>query len=109
MFNILDLASGWKADIIICKDRAFSRQELARRLSATVAGIETWIASPEDSILSKLEWYARSGSERQRRDVLAMLVANLDTIDRSYLERWAAELGVADALEAIWAEAEHER
>ncbi len=27
MFNVIDLAGGWKADLILRKDRSFSRQE----------------------------------------------------------------------------------
>ncbi|HEY7771515.1 MAG TPA: hypothetical protein VIB55_25320, partial [Longimicrobium sp.] len=26
-FNVIDLASGWKIDLIVCKSRAFSREE----------------------------------------------------------------------------------
>lgn len=109
MFNILDLTSGWKADLIIRKDRPFSREELARRQPATIAGVETYISTPEDAILSKTEWHAASGSERQRRDVVEMLIANFDTLDRDYLERWATELSVAGLLAELWAEAASER
>lgn len=108
MFNVLDLTEGWKADMIIRKDRPFSRGELARRTRATVAGLEAWVATPEDSILSKLEWFSMSGSERQRRDVVQMLVVNQGTLDGDYMLRWAGELGVADHLAELLAEAEAE-
>ena len=108
MFNILDLATGWKADLIIRKDRPFSHQELARRQRMNVAGIEVWVATVEDSILSKLEWYAMSESDRQRRDVIEMLVVNGETLDRQYLEQWAGELGITDELSELWGEAQRE-
>ena len=99
MFNIIDLASGWKADLIIRKDRPFSREELARRQPVNISGVETYIATPEDAILSKIEWHSMSGSERQRRDVLEMLVVNFDSLDRERgsgcgSRRLAAEVGV---------------
>lgn len=109
MFNIIDLASGWKADLIIRKDRPFSREELARRQPVNISGVETYIATPEDAILSKIEWHSMSGSERQRRDVLEMLVVNFDSLDREYLDRWAAELDVASLLVELWTEADAER
>jgi len=31
MFNVIDLATGWKIDLIICKSRAFSQEEFRRR------------------------------------------------------------------------------
>ena len=56
MFNVLDTETGWKFDIIIRKGRAFSREEFARRQLADVGGVSVPVASPEDTILSKLEW-----------------------------------------------------
>lgn len=109
MFNVIDVTSGWKVDLIIRKDRPFSREELARRRPAVVAGVETYLSTPEDAILSKLEWHAMSGSDTQRRDVVEMIIANLDTLDRTYLDRWADELDLSDVLLQVWDEALAER
>ena len=109
MFNVIDTATGWKADLIIRKDRAFSREELARRQPAFIAGVQTYVATPEDAILSKLEWHHTSGSDTQRRDVIEMIIANLDTLDRPYLDRWAGELGLGGVLDDVWDEALAER
>lgn len=109
MFNIIDLASGWKVDLIIRKNRPFSRSELARRIPATIAGIETWISTPEDAILSKLEWQTISKSDVQQRDVVEMLLANFDHLDRSYLDQWAEDLGVTDSLALAWESASDQR
>jgi hypothetical protein len=54
--------------------------------------------SREDLVLSKLVWAKDSGSELQRRDVRTLLD---DSMDRAYLDRWAARLGVAEALAEI--------
>ncbi len=54
-FNVIDLESGWKADLMVRKDRAFSHTELGRRMRAEVLGTSTWVASVEDTIISKLE------------------------------------------------------
>jgi len=109
MFNIIDVKTGWKVDLIIRKDRPFSREEFARRQPAVVAGVATYLATPEDAILSKLEWHAMSGSDTQRRDVIEMMVANADSLDLAYLSRWAEELGVATLLGDLWATALGER
>ncbi|MGF1596187.1 MAG: hypothetical protein ACFCVK_04540 [Acidimicrobiales bacterium] len=105
MFNVVDVRSGWKVDLIVLEDRPFSRTEFQRRQPAEVAGVSTYIVSAEDSILSKLEWHSMSGSDNQRRDVLEMLVANRDHLDHAYLERWATELAVVDVLHELQAEA----
>ena len=108
MFNIIDVTSGWKADLIIRKERPFSREEFSRRVPAVIAGVRTWVTTAEDAILSKLEWQARSGSDTQRRDVVEMIATNLDTLDRSYLDRWARELNVDALLAELWNEAHAE-
>ncbi len=108
MFNIIDVTTGWKADLIIRKDRAFSREEFARRQPAIIAGTHTYVSTPEATILSKLQSHAISGSDIQRRDVVKMIIANLDSLDRSYLARWARELGLTEVLHDVWEKANAE-
>lgn len=54
------------------------------------------MVTAEDAILSKLEWARRSGdSERQLQDAAGVLELN-PSIDREYISKWAAELGISD-------------
>jgi len=103
-FNVIDIRSGWKVDLVIRKDRAFSVSELARRESAEIMGIRVAVATAEDTILAKLEWAALGGSERQVTDVVDVLRTR-DDLDDEYLDQWADELRVAEALAAARARA----
>jgi hypothetical protein len=94
MFNIIEVRTGWKVDLILRKERPFSLVEFSRRQLADIGGIQIFVSTAEDSILSKLEWSKESASEQQLRDVVMMLVANRDTVDHDYLQRWSTELGV---------------
>lgn len=97
MFNVIDQTSGWKVDFIICKRRAFSRAEFDRRMQLSMLDVPVFVASPEDTIVAKLEWSKQSGgSERQRRDVAGILAMNGLQLDRAYVERWVTELDVAE-------------
>lgn len=99
-FNIIDLESGWKADIMVLRARPFSQKEFERRQQADVFGTSSWVATAEDTILAKLEWsQLAGGSERQREDVLGILEAQWEQLDRVYLEHWASELGIRSALD----------
>jgi hypothetical protein len=99
-FNIIDLESGWKADIMVLKARPFSRVEFERRQRADVLGSPSWVATAEDTILAKLEWSRLAGgSARQRDDVLGMIEAQGKALDIDYLNHWASVLGVKDALD----------
>jgi hypothetical protein len=98
-FNVVLLDTGWKVDLILRKERAFSREEFARRQRAEVAGVPVWVASAEDTILAKLEWARAGESERQLRDVVGVLEARRGELDLAYVERWVRELGLSD----LWA------
>ena len=98
MFNVVDHSSGFKADLIVLKNRPFSRSEFARRKSAVFAGRAAWFASPEDVILSKLEWARDWGGERQWSDVRSILQVCGEQLDWNYLRDWAAELQVLEDL-----------
>lgn len=100
-FNIIDIGTGWKADLIVRKDRTFSRSEFGRRVAATILGIDTWIATPEDTLLAKLEWAKRSGSEKQLEDAGGIVEIVGDLLDTGYIDRWAPELGVASLWDEI--------
>jgi hypothetical protein len=96
MFNLMHLQSGIKVDFIVRKDSPYRELELTRRRAVEFSGVDTFIVSREDLILSKLVWSAESNSELQRRDVAALVHESLDL---EYLRRWAESLGVAAALE----------
>lgn len=106
MFNIIDSLQGWKADLIICKDRPFSQEEFYRRAQGTIAGINVTVASPEDIILSKLEWAKKGQSQLQFRDALGVASIQFRQLDKNYLIKWAKELKVDQLLRALLEQAE---
>ena len=101
MFNVIDMATGWKIDLIIRKARAFSQEEFRRRQPVTLHGAALFVATAEDVVIAKLEWAKLAQSRRQVEDAAAILSARADVLDRSYLEKWIAELD----LERNWDDA----
>ncbi len=110
-FNLLGNRIFSKVDIFIPKDRPYSQAAFERRILQQIdpdSPHEVYVASPEDTVIAKLEWY-RMGhevSERQWKDILEVLVVRRKTLDMVYLRRWAAELEVADLLDRALAETE---
>lgn len=85
---MIDLATGWKADLIPTRTM-FHASELARRCRARILGVDVWVQSAEDTVLSKLAWMkASGGSERQRRDIEGILAVSGEALDLAYVERW---------------------
>jgi hypothetical protein len=98
MFNLMHLESGVKVDLIIRKSSEFRQVEFGRRRQVAIAGIQTWIVSCEDLILSKLVWALDSNSELQRRDIRQLLAG---AIDLDYIRKWAPNLGVTTLLDEL--------
>ena len=108
-FNIIHLRTMFKVDIFLPK-RPFDHAQLSRRVKATISSEprrEIYVATPEDVILSKLDWYRQGGeiSERQWRDVQGILRVQRERLDVAYMRRWATTLGIVDLLEKALAEA----
>jgi len=96
MFNVIDLESGWKIDLIICKSRTFSQEEFRRRQKANVQGVSLFVTSAEDIVIAKLEWSKLSHSQRQIEDAVGIMRIRHGSLDHSYLEKWVNQLGLME-------------
>jgi hypothetical protein len=107
-FNVIHLETMFKVDVFVSKRRPYDQEALARAqvLEERTADVRTFVASAEDTVLAKLEWFRAGGevSERQWADVIGVLKTARHERDEVYMRRWAADLGVADLLERALAE-----
>lgn len=101
MFNIVHYDTGFKIDLIPIKHRSYSEIEFSRCQPIDFAGRKCWFSSPEDAILSKLEWAKIGASEKQFSDALGIVKVQRDKLDWEYLHKWAKELSVVDLLDKI--------
>jgi 4-hydroxyphenylpyruvate dioxygenase-like putative hemolysin len=97
-FDVVD-STGGKADLIIRKERPFSREEFARKQPAELPTVTAMVATAEDTIIAKLESARTGEAERHLRDAASILTASGDRLDFAYIERWINELGLQD----LWA------
>jgi len=98
-FNLIDLETGWKIDVIVRHHRPFSEEEFGRRQRALIGGSDVFVASAEDTVLSKLAWAAQSGSDRQVNDAAWVLAVQGASIDQPYVDHWARELDLVELLD----------
>jgi hypothetical protein len=103
-FNIIHRETMFKVDVFLPSPRPFLQAQLERAERQTFSfetEVSAKFASPEDTVLSKLEWYRLGGevSDRQWRDILGVLKTREGELDLEYLRKWAAELHVSDLLE----------
>lgn len=103
-FNLIHLKTMFKVDVFVLKPRPFDQEQLLRRslkIMSTEPERQAYVCTPEDIILTKLEWYRMGGevSDRQWRDIIGVLKTQSGHLDMNYLLRWAEELKVNDLLQ----------
>ncbi|MEQ8791834.1 MAG: hypothetical protein RIC55_36595 [Pirellulaceae bacterium] len=113
-FNLIHQATSFKVDVFVSQDREFDRSVQSRAAIQQIGEtnpMSARVATAEDVILLKLEWYRLAGETSQRQWSDVSLVARLqgERLDREYLCRWAGDLGVADLLERLLADVERDR
>lgn len=111
-FNIIHNDTAQKIDIFIPKQRRYDEAARSRVMMKAVSADGSFvlpIASPEDTILNKLDWYKLGGetSQRQWGDIIAVMRVQQPSLDWPYLTRWAGELDVRDLLERARIDAEN--
>ena len=107
-FNLIHNATSLKVDLFVSRRRPFDRSVMARATANAVdsAGeLNARVATAEDIILLKLEWYRLGDetSERQWNDVLQVARLQAERLDVAYLRNWGPELKVADLVERLLA------
>jgi hypothetical protein len=103
-FNIIHRESMFKVDVFVPRPRLFIKMQFSRARKENLTSdprMAAIVASPEDTLLAKLEWYRLGGevSERQWRDVLGILKVQSGTLDTDYMNRMADDLKVVDLLD----------
>ena len=72
-----------KIDFVVRKDTPYRRREFSRRKKVAVDDQDLYVVSPEDLILSKLDWAKDSRSEVQLNDVRNLL-KSVKGLNQSY-------------------------
>jgi hypothetical protein len=105
-FCVIHFQSLFKVDIFVPKPRQFDEQQFQRRslhVMTTNPERRAYVATAEDTILAKLEWYRLGNeiSEQRWRDILGIFKANQGGLDVHYMESTAKQLGVLDLLHRL--------
>lgn len=106
-FNVIHFNSTYKFDLFPMKRDAFQESQMLRRRLVSLAKLKiqgsAQMATAEDTVLSKLVWYRETNSAQQWSDLRAVVSGQREFLDREYLDRWAAYLGVEKLLAELLA------
>ena len=103
-FNVVHLATMYKADIFVKQGDSWSRGQFTRarleQFEVDERTVTIRFSSPEDTLLHKLIWYKLGNeiSDRQWGDVLGVIKVQGQLLDNVYLDTWADALDVVGLL-----------
>lgn len=110
--NLIHQDSQIKVDLFVAGGTPLDDQQPARRQRVEIRpGQVIYIHPPEDILLQKLRWYRKGSgvSDRQWRDIIAIVRTQGARLDRDYLAANAPALEVDALLERALVEAGAER
>jgi hypothetical protein len=86
MFNIIDYSTGMKVDFILRNNDFYEQFKFQNRKKAIFEGVELWIISKEDLVLSKIRWIQELESEKQKSDIRNLL--STEALNMEYVLKW---------------------
>ncbi len=99
-FSLIHQESMIKIDIDISKNTAFYKSEFTRMKKVEiVSGFEVFVASPEDVILMKLEYFRIGEFQKHLSDIRGILTET--KVDQNYLDTWIAQMGLSAQWEKV--------
>ena len=90
LFNITDFETGIRYDFMAYKDSDYNWKAFERRIEIEFFNTKCFICSKEDLVISKLNWYNITPSEKQLED-LNFLLLDKD-LNMTYIESWIKTL-----------------
>ena len=93
-------------DVFVSRGRPFDLAAMTRAVLRTLVGDESLlvpVATAEDSIVAKLEWFrlGDESSQRQWDDVSRLVFLHGEALDADHMQRMAESVGVSDLLDRL--------
>jgi hypothetical protein len=105
-FNLVHLPTAWKVDVFVSRGRPFDEAAMSRAIQQRLAAddpLQVPVATAEDSIIAKLEWFqlGDESSQRQWDDVSRLVALHGGALDVAHMRRMAESIGVGGLLERL--------
>ena len=105
-FNLIHLPTAYKVVVFVSRGRPFDTAAMGRAVMHRLPGAGAFgvpVATVEDSIVSKLEWFrlGNESSERQWDDVSRLVAVHGNRLDTPHMRRMAESVGVGDLLDRL--------
>ncbi|NCX99496.1 MAG: hypothetical protein EBX35_13200 [Planctomycetia bacterium] len=107
-FNLIHLPTAYKVDVFVSRGRPFDQAAMARAMPQALSADDSLrvpVATPEDSVVAKLEWFrlGDESSQRQWDDVSRLVALHGPALDVAHMRLMAESVGVIDLLNRLLA------
>jgi hypothetical protein len=82
-------------------DDAHDVARFARRRRVRLFGRDVFVATAEDTVVTKLRWAMQPGREKDVDDVRSVIAIQGDSMDWAYVQQWCDQHGTSALLESI--------
>jgi hypothetical protein len=93
--------SGFEIEFFELSKDPHDQSRFARRRRFELLGRDVWILTPEDVLVTKLNWLHRANRGKDLLDVENVIAVQGDALDWSYIEHWCDQHGSRPLLEKI--------
>jgi len=102
MRYVVELAlSPFVCELFVLSDDPHDRERFVRRMRVQMLGRAAFVASVEDTIITKLRWAADARRSKDREDVRSILAVRGADLDWAYLDQWTTAHGTKALLAEI--------
>lgn len=93
--------SPFVCELFVRSDDPHDRARFERREQIRALGRDTFVASAEDMVITKLRWLLETGRMKDREDIRNILAVRGEDLDWSYVRHWTSAHGTASVLDDI--------
>lgn len=104
MFNALHKDDNYKVDFWILSNDDYSRERFLRRVKVTIFNKTMFLPTPEDLIITKLEWFKQTDIDKHYFDVLGIYRIQKENLDKNYITNWCKKKSLLDLWQKIQTE-----
>ena len=88
-------------ELFVLNDDPYNQERFRRRQLVDLLGIQVWVPTVEDVIVTKTRWSLLGDRLKFISDIRGVIVVQGDQIDWGYVQRWCKQHGSLDLLDEI--------
>ena len=96
-------ASAFKVEMFLLSDDPHDQSRFARRQRLNFEGVDVWMPTPEDVVITKLRWSKGGNRAKDVQDVSQVLALQAGKLDLVYIRNWCDRHGTRALFEQVLA------